>query len=79
MIFNAGANLTYQLIRVLSQTMGAYLECQEGMMELGTMQQSFLQVSQLKCSDMLSRAATNSASHTVMSAMDIIANSLERS
>jgi hypothetical protein len=77
--FIAGANLTYRLIRVLSETKGACLEYQEAMMELGAMQQAFLQVSHMKHSDMLPRATTNSASHIVMSAMDIIANFLERS
>lgn len=76
--FIAGANLTYQLIRVLSETNSACLACQEAMMELGAMQQAFLQVSQLKYSDMLSMATTNSASYIVMSAMDIITNFLER-
>jgi hypothetical protein len=77
--FIAAANLSYQLIRVLSETKGACLEYQEAMMELGAMQQAFLQVSQMKHSDLLSRATTNSASHIVMSAMDIIADFLERS
>jgi hypothetical protein len=77
--FIAAANLSYQLIRVLSETKGACLEYQEAMMELGAMQQAFLQVSQMKHSDLLPRATTNSASHIVMSAIDIIADFLERS
>lgn len=77
--FIGGANLTYQLIRVLKDSCGASEEYQDAMLELGAMQQAFLQVSQMCSSPIIPQATVNSASHIVMSAMKIIADFLERS
>ena len=76
--FIAGANLTYQLIRVLRGSRGASDEYQEAMLELDSMQKAFLQVSQMKCSQVIPLATINSASFIVMSSMDVIADFLER-
>ena len=72
-------SLTYKLIRVLSDSCGASDEYQEAMLELSAMQQAFLQVNQMCNSPIIPQATINSASHIVMSAMDIISEFLERS
>lgn len=74
----AGANLTYRLIRALSETRGASLEYQQAIEELGSIQQTFLQVSQMRASNVLSQATINAASHIVLSSMELIGVFLER-
>ncbi|KAI9643703.1 hypothetical protein NHQ30_008326 [Ciborinia camelliae] len=76
--FLTGANLTYRLIRALSESKGASIEYQEAIAELGTMQQTFLQISQMKVSDRVSQATVNAASHIVLSSMKIIGDFLMR-
>ena len=76
--FIAGANLTYRLIHALSETQGATLEYQEALRELSSIQQTFLQVSQMRSSSVLSQATINAASHIVISSLEIIGNFLER-
>ncbi|CAH0052820.1 unnamed protein product [Clonostachys solani] len=77
--FITGANITYRLIRVLADSSGASEEYQEAMLELSAMQQAFLQVSQMTQNPVIPQATVNSASHIVMSAMDIISHFLDRS
>ncbi|CAH0016426.1 unnamed protein product [Clonostachys rhizophaga] len=77
--FIAGANITYRLIRILADSSGASEEYQEAMLELSAMQQAFLQVSQMTQNPVIPQATVNSASHIVMSAMDIISHFLDRS
>ena len=76
--FIAGANLTYRLISALSETQGASMEYQEAIHELGSIQQTFFQVGQMKASSMLSQATINVASHIVISSLELIGNFLER-
>ena len=76
--FIVGANLTYQLIHALSKTQGACLEDQEAMQELGSIQQTFLQVSQLKASNLVSQSILNGASHIILSSMKVIEDFLDR-
>lgn len=70
--FIAGANLSYRLIKALSETQGASTEYQEAIAELATLQQTFLQVSQLRASKTLPQATINGASEIVMSSMELI-------
>lgn len=74
----AGANLTYRLIRALSETRGASIEYQEAIQQLGSIQHTFLQVSQMRASNLLSQATINAASHIVQSSMELIASFLDR-
>lgn len=76
--FLSGANLTYQLIRALSESNGASIEYQEAIAELGAMQQTFLQVSRMKVTNNVSQATINAASHIVLSSMEIIGDFLMR-
>lgn len=76
--FIGGANLTYRLIKALSETQGASVEYQEAIHELGSIQQTFLQVSQMKASNVLCQATINAASHIVLSSMELIGSFLER-
>jgi len=71
--FVAGANLSYRLIRALSETRGASHEYQKAINELASMQQTFLQVGQMRPSSTLSQAAINAASHIVLSSVNLIA------
>ena len=74
----AGANLTCQLIHALSNTQGAYSEYQEAVQELRVVQQTFLQVTQLKPSNLVSQSALNGASHIMLSSMKVIEDFLNR-
>lgn len=76
--FIAGANLSYRLIRALTETRGASLEYQEAINELASMQHTFLQVGQMRPSSTLSRATINAASHIVLSSVNLIAEFLEK-
>jgi hypothetical protein len=76
--FIAGANLSYRLIRALSETRGASLEYQEAINELAAMQYTFLQVGQMRPSSTLSLATINAASHIVLSSINLIAEFLEK-
>ena len=76
--FIVGVNLTYQLIHALSETQGACLEYQEAMQELGAIQQTFLQVSQLKASNLVNHSILNGASHIILSSMKVIEDFLNR-
>ena len=44
----AGANLSYRLLRVMMDSKGASGEYRDAILELGAMQQAFMQVSQMK-------------------------------
>jgi hypothetical protein len=76
--FVAGANLSYRLIRALSETRGASLEYQEAINELASMQHTFLQVGQMRPSSTLSWATINAASYIVLSSVNLIAEFLEK-
>ena len=54
------------------------MEYQEAMHELTNIQQTFLQVSQMRVSNILSLATINAASHIVLSSVEIIGKFLER-
>ncbi|KAK3936798.1 hypothetical protein QBC46DRAFT_394230 [Diplogelasinospora grovesii] len=73
-----GANLAYQLLRIMADTKGASREYQEAMSELGAIQQAFIQVSHMKSHEMMPQATINGAEHIVMSSMDTLAKFLER-
>jgi hypothetical protein len=70
--FIAGANLSYRLIKALSETQGAFLEYQEAIAEISNLQQMFLTVSQMRPNSTLSQATINMAQLIVMSSMDLI-------
>ena len=74
----AGANLTYRLIKALSETQGSSHEFQEAMSELSSLQQTFLHISQMKPSPLLDTATINAASHIVLSSMELIAKFFDR-
>jgi hypothetical protein len=76
--FIAGANLTYRLIRALSRTQGACMEYQEAIMELGCLQQTFLQVGQMRPNRTVSRSTINAASHIVLSSIELIGDFLAK-
>ncbi|KAK3322213.1 hypothetical protein B0H66DRAFT_194806 [Apodospora peruviana] len=73
----AGANLSYRLLRVMADSKGASAEYQEAILELGVMQQAFMQVSQMK-RNVIPEATVNAATHIVMSSIDLIAKFLDR-
>ncbi|KAK7427307.1 hypothetical protein QQZ08_006244 [Neonectria magnoliae] len=77
--FIGGANLACQLIRILTDTRGASIEYQEAILKLSAMQQAFLQVNQLSRNPVIPLATINSASHIVVSGMEIISSFLGRS
>ena len=74
----AGANLTYRLIRALSDSKGASIEYQEAIQELGSMQHAFLSVSQMRASNILPQSTINAVSHIVLSSVQLIGDFLER-
>lgn len=76
--FLARANLSYQLIKALSGTKGAFIEYQEALVELGCLQQTFLQIGRMTTNPTLSPATINAASHIVLSSMGLIGDFLER-
>ena len=76
--FIAGSNLTYRLIRALSDTRGASAEYQETILELGSIQQTFLEISRMKESKYLSKATINAASYIILSSIELIGDFLER-
>jgi hypothetical protein len=76
--FVAGANMTYRLIRALSETKGACMEYQEAMSELGALQQTFLQVGYLRPSHTLSQATINAAAYIVLSSVELIGEFLRK-
>ncbi|KAH8749657.1 hypothetical protein BGZ57DRAFT_130946 [Hyaloscypha finlandica] len=76
--FIAGANMTYRLIRALSETKGACMEYQEAMSELGALQQTFLQVGYLRPSHTLSQATINAAAYIVLSSVELIGEFLRK-
>jgi hypothetical protein len=76
--FIVGANMTYRLIRALSETKGACMEYQEAMSELGALQQTFLQVGYLRPSHCLSQATINAAAYIVLSSVELIGEFLRK-
>jgi hypothetical protein len=76
--FIAGANLSYQLIRALSETRGACIEYQEAILELGSIQQTFLQVGQMRPNHTLDRATINAAAHIVLSSLTLVGAFLKK-
>lgn len=76
--FIAGANLSYRLIKALSESQGASLEYQEAIAEIASLQQTFLQVSQMRASKTLSQATVNMAEVIVMSSMELIGGFLTK-
>ena len=76
--FIAGANLSYRLIQALSSTKGASIEYQEALMEVGSIQQCFLQVGRLTENPNLNHETVNAASYIVLSSMDMIGEFMMR-
>lgn len=76
--FIAGANLSYQLIRALSGSQGASVEYQDALIELGCLQQTFLQVGRMTSNPNLTPATINAASHIVLSSIGLIGDFLEK-
>jgi hypothetical protein len=76
--FIAGANLSYQLVKALSDSQGASIEYQEAIAEVGSLQQMFLTVSQMRPNRTLCQATINSAQVIVMSSMTLIGAFLDK-
>lgn len=76
--FVTGANLSYRLIRALSETRGANIEYQEAISELASIQQTFLRVGSMRANRNLDQATVNAASHIVLSSVEIIGEFLEK-
>ncbi|MCJ1240844.1 hypothetical protein MMC14_008848 [Varicellaria rhodocarpa] len=76
--FIAGANLTYRLIHALSTTQGTSVEYQDAMQELANIQQTFLQVSQMRISNILSPTTVNAVAHIIISSMEVMGKFLDR-
>jgi hypothetical protein len=76
--FIAGANLSYRLVKALSETQGASLEYQEAITEIASLQQAFLQVSQMRASSTLQQATINMAGEIVMSSIKLIGAFLDK-
>lgn len=76
--FIAGANMSYRLIRAMSETQGACLEYQEAIMELSSLQQTFLEVGHMRPNSTVSRATINAAAQIVLPAVTLIGNFLEK-
>jgi hypothetical protein len=66
------------VIRALSETRGASLEYEEAINELASMQDTFLQVVQMRSSSTSSRATVNAVSHIVLLSVNLIAEFLEK-
>ncbi|KAG4439639.1 hypothetical protein IFR05_004888 [Cadophora sp. M221] len=76
--FIAGANLSYQLIQALSGVHCPSEEYREALIELGCLQQTFLQVGRMTSNPNMSPATINAASHIVLSSMTLIGDFLTR-
>ncbi|KAI1343154.1 hypothetical protein F5Y15DRAFT_278667 [Xylariaceae sp. FL0016] len=76
--FIAGANLAHKLIRVMTETRGASLEYQEALAELCSIQQVFIQVTQLSRNEILPKATLNSLAQIIMPSMTTIADFLNK-
>jgi hypothetical protein len=62
----------------LSGTKGACHEYQEALVELGSLQQTFLQVGRMTSNPTLPPATINAASHIVLSSIGLIGDFLEK-
>ncbi|RDW70971.1 hypothetical protein BP6252_07534 [Coleophoma cylindrospora] len=76
--FVAGANISYRLLRILADSKGASIEYQEVIAELGTIQQTFMQVGYMTQNKNFSQATTNAASHIILSAIELIGKFLAK-
>jgi hypothetical protein len=76
--FIAGANLSYRLVQALSDTQCASVEFREAPMELGCLQQTFLQVGRMLSNPNLSAATINAAAHIVLSSITLIGEFLTK-
>lgn len=76
--FIAGANLSYRLVKALSETQGPCIEYQEANAEIASIQQTFLLVSQMKPSPLLDIATINAAGFIIMSFMQLIGEFLQK-
>lgn len=76
--FIAGANLAYTLVRALSESRGASTEYQDAIRELGCIQQTFLQVDQMRASNLFSQATINAISWIIHTSIEIMTRFLER-
>ena len=76
--FLAGANISYRLIRILLESKGASIEYQKVISELGTIQQTFMQIGYMTKNQNLSQATINAASHIILSSMELIGNFLDK-
>ena len=76
--FIAGANLSYRLVQALSDTQCASVEFREALMELGCLQQTFLQVGRMLSNPNLSAATINAAAHIVLSSITLIGEFLTK-
>ncbi|OAA60152.1 ABC transporter, transmembrane domain, type 1 [Cordyceps fumosorosea ARSEF 2679] len=74
----AGANLTYKLVRIMSDTRGASDEYVQAMSEVSAMQQAFMQVGHIRTHKLLPPATVNATSHIVISSLDIITAFLKK-
>ncbi|KAH6648949.1 hypothetical protein BKA67DRAFT_661886 [Truncatella angustata] len=77
--FIAGYNLTYDLIKILSDSRRASMEYQEAVVELSDMEQAFLKAGHLVSSKALSKYINYGIACIVLSSVDIIENFHERS
>ncbi|QKX58177.1 uncharacterized protein TRUGW13939_05298 [Talaromyces rugulosus] len=76
--FIAGANLACTIVRALSESRGASTEYQDVIRELGCIQQTFLQVEQMRASNLFSQATMNAITCIINSSIEVMAGFLER-
>ncbi|KAI1376902.1 hypothetical protein F4677DRAFT_445220 [Hypoxylon crocopeplum] len=76
--FLGGANLTYRLIRTLSDSRGACAEYQEAVTELRLMEDAFIQAGNLVRSNMFTRDVINGVACIVLSSAEIIEKFFDR-
>jgi hypothetical protein len=76
--FIAGANLACTIVRALSESRGASTEYQDVIRELGCIQQTFLQVEQIRVSNLFSQATMNAITCIINSSIEVMAGFLER-
>ncbi|CAJ2505113.1 Uu.00g125070.m01.CDS01 [Anthostomella pinea] len=75
--FLGGANLTYRLIRALSDSRGASAEYQEAVTELRATEQAFMQAGNLARSNMFTQDVMNGIACIVLSSVEIIESFFE--
>jgi hypothetical protein len=73
-----GANLSYKLIKALSETRGPIIECQEAIRELDLVRNMFLEIGRMKSCNLLGQATINSSAHITLSSIETIDTFLKK-